>query len=435
MFAAGVAIYVLAVFHRSSLGVAGLLAADRFEIAATQLSVFTMVQLFVYAAMQIPVGALLDRFGAKRLLIAGVTTMTLAQFAFAFAESFQMGILARVAVGVGDAMVFIPLLRLVALWFPPVRIPMVTQLTGLLGQMGALVAASPLVAALHHWGWTPSFATAAGVGVLLGVVLVLVVRDSPNPDHELDDIKVRALARALPAAWVTPGTRLGLWSHFTVQFGATVFALLWGYPFFVYGEHTGTAVAGSLLTLLVVTSMVGGPLIGAFISRHPWHRSTLVLSVVLAMMLTWAVVLLYPGDAPLWLLAPMVVASGLGGPTSMVGFDLARTFNPATRLGSATGIVNVGGFVASLVMMLAIGLLLDAQTPGAGTDYSASAYRGAMAVQYVGWVAGLALIWRYRRRARRHLAVTQPETYRAMTGRAGQTGQTGQADGDAPSER
>jgi MFS family permease len=151
VYAASVAIYVLAVFHRSSLGVAGLIAADRFHIAATQLSVFTMVQLLVYAAMQIPVGALLDRFGSKRLLLAGVTFMTVAQVGFAFATSFPAGIVARVFVGIGDSMIFIPLLRIVALWFPPLRIPMVTQLTGLLGQVGALVAATPLVHALHQW--------------------------------------------------------------------------------------------------------------------------------------------------------------------------------------------------------------------------------------------------------------------------------------------
>ena len=213
-----------------------------------------MVQLFVYAAMQIPVGALLDRFGSRRMLFAGVATMTVAQFAFAFAESFGMGVLARVAVGMGDAMVFIPLLRIVALWFPPVRIPMVTQLTGLLGQTGALVAAAPLVAALHHWGWTPSFAVAASVGIVLGIVLLLVVRDSPYPDHELDRIKVRALARTVRAAWGTRD-RLGLWSHFSAQFGSTVFALLWGYPFLVAGQGLSPATAGTLLMLMTVTAV------------------------------------------------------------------------------------------------------------------------------------------------------------------------------------
>ena len=54
----GLLVYVLAVFHRSSLGVAGLVAAERFDISATQLATFTMLQLLVYAGMQIPVGLL-----------------------------------------------------------------------------------------------------------------------------------------------------------------------------------------------------------------------------------------------------------------------------------------------------------------------------------------------------------------------------------------
>ena len=140
-------------------------------------------------------------------------------------------------------------------------------------------------------------------------------------------------------------------------------------------------------------------------------------AIIVATMVVWAVVLLWPGDAPVWLLALMVVITGLGGPGSMIGFDLARTFNPADRLGSATGIVNVGGFVASLMMILAIGVLLDAFTPGSGTDYPPRAWTLAMSVQYLAWIPGAVLIWRYRRRARAHLARTQPQTYRDMTGR------------------
>jgi sugar phosphate permease len=323
-----------------------------------------------------------------------------------------------VAVGIGDAMVFIPLLRLVALWFPPVRIPMVTQLTGLLGQMGALVAASPLVAALHHWGWTPSFATAAGVGVLLGVVLVLVVRDSPYPDHELDRVKIRALARTVRSAWDTPGTKLGLWSHFTVQFGATVFALLWGYPFLVAGQGLAPETAGLLLVLMTLTAVVCGPLVGTFVSRFPFSRSTLILGIVAAIAGVWAVVLIWPGRAPLWLLVALVVVTAVGGPGSMVGFDLARTFNPPTRIGSATGIVNVGGFFASLSTVTLIGIILDVVAPGGPSTYTVDSFRIAMSVQYIVWAIGAAQILRYRRRVRRDLLENNPEAYAAL--RAGQ---------------
>lgn len=418
VWSTAVAVYFLAVFHRSSLGVAGIAAADRFDISASQLSTFTVLQLLVYAGMQIPVGVLLDRYGPQRLLFTGAVLMTVAQLGFAFTGSFAGALVARVFVGMGDAMVFISVLRIIAAWFPSMRNPVLTQFTALLGQCGALVAAVPLARSLTTYGWTNTFVVSAALGVVLGLLVLLIVRDvpsgAPSGRHAKD---VRTVGRDLKLAWVDPGTRLGLWSHFTAQFSANVVGLLWGYPFFVNSEHTAEATAGLLLSLLVLTMMAGGPLIGGFIARNPWQRSTLVLSIVGAIAVTWGLVLLWPGDAPVWLLAVMVVATGLGGPGSMIGFDVARTFAPASRLGSATGIVNVGGFTAALLMVLAIGLLLDVLTPGSSTDYSPRSYTLAMSVQYVGWVVGGLQVFRYRRRARSHLAESQPEAHERMTRR------------------
>ena len=403
VWSAAVAVYILAVFHRTSLGVAGLVAAERFHISSAQLATFTLVQLFVYAAMQIPIGAILDRVGAKKLLVVGVVLMTGGQFAFAFASTFGAGVAARVFVGMGDAMIFISLMQLVALWFPPARTPMITQLTGVLGQIGAIAAAAPLSAALHGLGWTTSFAAAASVGVLLGIVLIVVVRDSPYEDHHRDELKMRAVGRALKLAWEEPGTRLGLWSHFSAQFGATIFALLWGFPFLVSGQGLTPGAASGLLIVMTVTTIVTSPLIGVFVTRWPFSRSTLILWIVASIMAVWAGVLLWPGRAPLWLLVVLVMVLAVGGPGSMVGFDLARTFNPPTRLGSATGIVNVGGFVAS----------------GGPSTYTVDSFRVAMSVQYLVWVIGLVQILRFRRKARSALRRDQPDLYAALRGGRG----------------
>jgi hypothetical protein len=88
----------------------------------------------------------------------------------------------------------------------------------------------------------------------------------------------------------------------------------------------------------------------------------------------------------------------------MIGFDFARTENPAERMGSATGVVNVGGFVASLFTILAVGAVLDLLTPGASTDYDLDAFRAAFAVQYLFWAIGLAGVLRHRRQLRERLA-------------------------------
>ncbi|NNG37995.1 MFS transporter [Flexivirga sp. ID2601S] len=394
-------IYILAIFHRTSLGVAGVIAADRFHISSAQLATFVMVQLLVYAVMQVPVGALLDKYGSKVLLVAGVTTMSIAQFGFAFADSFALGVLARVFVGMGDAMVFVSLLRLVALWFPPARTPLMTQLCGVFGQLGAILAAGPLAVALHDLGWTQSYLIASLTGVVLGVILVLVVRDSPYRSKQRTDVKLRAVGRAVSVAWKEPGTRLGLWCHFTSQFSATVFSLMWGFPFLTKGEGLSTGTASLLLEIMVVATIAASPVFGVFTARYPYSRSTLVLITVGAIIAAWTIVLLWPGRAPLWMLIILVVITAVGGPGSMIGFDLARTFNPEHRLGSASGIVNVGGFSATLISVLLIGVVLDHQVPGGPNDYNLSAFRVAMCVQYFVWALGIVQIVRLRRETRR----------------------------------
>ncbi len=75
----GVAVYFVAVIFRTSLGVAGLDAADRFHVNASALSTFSILQLLVYAGMQIPVGLLVDRLGTKKVLGIGVVLFTVGQ--------------------------------------------------------------------------------------------------------------------------------------------------------------------------------------------------------------------------------------------------------------------------------------------------------------------------------------------------------------------
>ncbi|MFL6158998.1 MAG: nitrate/nitrite transporter [Marmoricola sp.] len=409
-------VYMLAVFHRSSLAVAGLAATDRFGISASQLATFTMLQLLVYALMQIPVGLLVDRFGSRSVLTAGAVLLTCAQAGFAFADSYPLALLARLFVGMGDAMTFICVLRLVNTWFEPRRVPVMIQFTGVLGQLGAIIAAVPMTWALSHLGWTKSYLLAASLGIVMTALLLVVVHDAPGARSLRGQaMNLGTIRASLAESWSHPGTRLGFWMHFTTQFSATVLGLLWGFPFLVKGEGLSKGAAGLLLTLMVVAIMGTGPLLGWRITIRPWHRSTLVLFIVGAIVTVWTVVLAWPGQAPLWMLVVLVVVTGVGGPASVIGFDLARTSNPPHRLASATGIINQAGFFASLTLVIAIGVILDWRTPGSSTDYTPDAFRWAMSFQYVLWGIGLVQIWRYRLKARARLKADDPDLYDEMT--------------------
>jgi MFS family permease len=404
VWAVGLSAYVVGVLHRTSLGVAGLDAQDRFGVGAGALASFAVLQLLVYAGLQIPVGLLLDRFGSLRLVVSGALVMASGQVLMAFSDHIAGAVIARILVGAGDAMTFISVLRLVAQWFPPRRVPVVTQLTGITGQLGQVLSAVPLAALLAGPGWTPAFVSAAGAGVFVAMVALVALRDTPQRRvNSGPAVTFRRLARDLSGAWRHPGTRLGVWSHFTTQFTGTVFALMWGFPFLIAGEGLPRETASALLTVFVLVGMAAGPLIGVLVQRHPMRRSWLVLGVVGVNAIGWGLVIAWPGRAPLAILVLLVLALGLGGPGSMIGFDLARTFNPPSRLGTATGMVNVGGFVASLVTILLVGLVLDART-GGRANYDIGDFKVAMSVQYLVGAVGLVGILRTRRLARRRLA-------------------------------
>lgn len=405
VFAVAVTAYLAAVFHRSSLGVTGVDAADRFHINAATLSTFTVAQLAVYAAMQVPVGVLLDRFGSRRLLLAGGTLMVAGQLCFALATDVRLAVGARVLVGLGDAATFISVLRIVAFWFPGRRNPLLVQLTGTIGQLGAVLGAVPLVALLHHAGWTPAFLTAAALGATVLLLVLVVVRDTPHAEHAAAVAPdLATVRRQLADAWAEPGTRLGLWTHFVTQFSGSVFALLWGYPFLVQGQGFSPTAAASLLTLLTMVTLLCGPVIAHLCARYPFHRSVLVFTITAGTAAVWAVVLAWPGRAPHWLVVTLVVVLAVNGPGSMIGFDYARTFNPVHRIGSATGIVNVGGFVAAILLMLAVGVVLDLTTPAGQSTPPLDAFRWAFAVQYLLWGLGAVQVLRHRNAARRRHA-------------------------------
>lgn len=407
VWAVGLSAYVVAVLHRTSLGVAGLDAQERFGVGAGALASFAVLQLLVYAALQVPVGVLLDRYGSVRLIVTGALIMAAGQALMAFADGVTGAVAARVLVGAGDAMTFISVLRLVPQWFPARRVPLVTQLSGLVGQLGQVLSAVPLAALLAGPGWSTAFVSAAAAGVFVAVVATATLHDSPERRvNSGTAVSVRQLGADLAAAWRHPGTRLGLWTHFTTPFPGTAFALIWGYPFLVAGEGLSRGAASALLTLFVLAGMAAAPVVGVLVQRHPLRRSWLVLGVVGANAAAWGLVIAWPGRAPTPVLVLLVLALSLGGPGSMIGFEFARTFNPPRRLGTATGIVNVGGFVASLVTILLVGLILDARTGGTA-GYDITDFKLALSVQYLIGLVGVIGILRTRRLARQRLAAEQ----------------------------
>ncbi|RGE21078.1 nitrate/nitrite transporter [Leucobacter sp. wl10] len=425
--------YAIAIINRSSLAALGPAAQDHFGIDATALSMFAMIQLAVYAGLQIPVGVLLDRFGPTNMLVGGGLLMVVGQVGMATVSDVTLAILARVLVGAGDACTFISVMRMLPEWFALRQLPTVSQLTGLIGQAGQLVSVTPLALLVGVAGWTNGFLGVAAVGLLVVLLGSVVLRDRPGDGTLFERItgrpgrlsrNARSLATPPPTGVVEmappatamipvvkeprarglgfwfrarrllrlPGVRLAYWVHFTSPFAGTAFILLWGTPFLVGGAGLPQSAAGALLSLTVVSSMVAGLVLGPISSRYAERRVWINVSITAAIATVWIAVLVWPGTPPTWLLVVLLVVMPLGGPASMISFEVARSHTPRSFAGFGTGLVNTGGFTAALLVILLVGLLLDLQGAGSPEQYSLGAFRVAFAVQIPFWLLGITMI-------------------------------------------
>ena len=292
------------------------------------------------------------------------------------------------------------MLRLVPQWFPPRQVPLVSQFTGILGQLGQVMSALPFMLLLSGPGWTFAYGSAAAVGLLAFALALSVIRDAPpGADVVAVPAGAKEIGRQIKTVWMRPGTRLGFFSHMGTQFSITTFALLWGVPYLKSAQGLDSTTVGSLLTLSVISAIVAGPILGILTGRYPMRRSWLVLTIMVASALMWTIVLSRSEPSPLWLLTILVVVISVGGPGSVIGFDYARTSNPSSAMGTAQGMVNIGGFLASLIVIQVMGVIL-----GHMGGYTFDGFRVAWMVQYPVWVLGIVGVLVTRGTARRALA-------------------------------
>lgn len=401
IWVAGAFTYLVAIVGRSSLAGLGTDMAVRFDAGSSTLALFTTLQLAVYGAMQIPAGLLLDRWGARVIGTVGMLTMAGGSLWLAFAPDVPSAILARLLTGAGDALIFPSVLRLIALWLPAKRVPVLQQITAQFGQLGQVLSVVLLTSLAHGIGWESAFAAVAGVFVVFAVLDALIIRERGRPVAADGRPRPRQLALVV-AALREPGTRLGFWIHFVTPFAGTAFALLWGIPFLMAGEGLSRDAAAGLVTVFVLSGAVFAPLMGMLSAAHPGRRPLIALSSVAAQAAALLAVLITPGEAPLWLLVVWVVTLSSGGAASMIAFDVVRRDNPLSRLSTATGVVNMGGFIAALVLVYVIGVVLDLQ----GADpaaYTRDQLRLAMSATFALWIVGtVGVVVESRARRRAH---------------------------------
>ncbi|MFZ4077428.1 MAG: MFS transporter, partial [Legionellaceae bacterium] len=218
---------------------------DHFSLSATGFGLLSASYYYAYVPMQLPVGLLMDRFGPRRLLTFACLICVIGTWMFAGSSVVSYAAAGRFLVGFGSAFAFVGVLKLATLWLPEDKLGMVAGLASALGTVGAMLGDNVLGTMVSAMGWQHTVNLTALVGVGLTVILWFGIHDRKgHPEADggtvatfrgaLLDLKLIAANKQI---WIN-----GLYGCL-VYLPTSVFAELWGIPYFSHAHHLSESAA------------------------------------------------------------------------------------------------------------------------------------------------------------------------------------------------
>lgn len=186
MFGILLAAYFFVYFHRISVTVVG---PDIVGEVGGNIGYLSSVYFWTYAAMQIPCGMLVDRFGPRKVAFVFLSIAAIGSLMTAFGDTFTAVAFGKVLIAAGMAAVYIPMMKVVSIWFPPHYFPQLNGIIIAVGNVGAFAATYPLQAIVDVLGWRDTFMALMVLTLVLAILCLLFVKELPSEEVRTDSGK------------------------------------------------------------------------------------------------------------------------------------------------------------------------------------------------------------------------------------------------------
>ncbi|MCF7852552.1 MAG: MFS transporter [Simkaniaceae bacterium] len=350
-----------------------------FDIKAAQVGLLSSFYLYAYAVMQIPVGTLSDKYGARRLLTLASMLCAAGGLLFGMADHLGIASIGRFLMGIGSAFGFIGLIYVSTHWFPQKRWALLIGIGNSIGMLGAVFGEGPLSFAVRIWSWRPVVLILAGAGVLIGILIFLIVRNDPK------EVRHEEKKQHIPfwkgvwivcknsKTWVI-SCASGLYYSCLLAFGA-----LWGVPFFEVAYGFSTEKAGFATSMIYLGFVIGGPFVG-MISDRLKHRKVMLVILTLLTCIGMIPVIYFP-HLPTYAVFLLLLITGIFASGQLLSYIFAIESNPVELKATSVGFVNAMVFVVGSIMQPIIGAFLEIRWSGLLKDglpvYSIADYQFA----------------------------------------------------------
>lgn len=382
--------YAYEYYLRISPSVMSLSLRHYFMINGAEFGNLSAFYYYAYAPMQIPVGIMMDRYGARRLLTFACLLCSVGTLLFVGPGVFAIAALGRFFVGFGSAFAFVGVLKLATVWMPPSRFAMIAGLTSALGAAGAIAGDITLTKLVSVIGWRPTLYSTALLGLVITVLLWVVIRDHPDGENAEESgaqgVGLRSLLRDLMVILRNKQIWLNGVIGCLLYLPTTTFAELWGIPYLKAAFHFSAEEAAYANSLVFLGFMVGGPIFGAISDRMGNRRRPMLVGSLLAAVI-FAMVFYVPSLTQTQVLT-LLFLGGVAYSAQVIVFAVGRELSPRKAAGTAIAVTNMMVMLGGFLFQPIIGKILDMTWSGtviAGVHvFSVANYQVAMLVITVG---------------------------------------------------
>ncbi|OGK84227.1 MAG: hypothetical protein A2X53_02485, partial [Candidatus Rokubacteria bacterium GWA2_70_23] len=324
---------------------------------------------WTYTAVQVPIGIMTDRLGARRVMLAFMAVLLLGVGVFALSGSYAQALVGRCLVGLGAAAVWLPGLRLINEWFPPEERGRVTGIFSSGGGIGATAALLGIPLLADRFGWRVGYSVTL-IPVLLALAAIFfVIRPGPlgavqGPPRHVAGRSAVAPVGGGGGALAQLGGVLGtpaLWTFnlaVLLSYGAYLSLVTWLPAFLVRSEGLSRSAAGLVTALMTAGTIISWPVAGFLSDRLRRRKAVWLFSQGMSVPVCLAFAFVVPGSGVGGAIT-VAVLTGLVLGGMVTPFVMVAELFPPHLVGTASGVVNTFTFVGALVIPVLLGAVLD----------------------------------------------------------------------------
>jgi len=311
---------------------------------------------------------------------------TLGCIIFALAPTIGWAAVGRGLIGFGVGGVYVPAMKAFSQWFREKEFAIMTGLLLASGNLGAIVATTPLAWIAKAWGWRLGFFLIGVITLGLALSTLLILRDqeaasepanregSTVHDQAAVPVSMRLQILASIRFWIVGAIFFGFFGVYLTFQG------LWATPFIMSILKLDALHASALTMLIPVGFIFGAPLAGWVSHRIFRTRVDMLLCLLVLMTAAWAILsFACPVLTTGRMIVLLLIIGGIAGGFGTNIWTLIREMTPSHILGLASGLLNVFPLLGPAILQIVTGAILD-RTDRIDGMYPPAAYRDAFLV-------------------------------------------------------